>query len=305
MTEIYAICARSVYMSFQSRIRDGISSLGTRLYPFLDWLGISDYLISVYEQVFYRITPAYRTVEIGETSVRYWTNTIEEAKKVYHGFNSERDEVAIFLEDLQPDDVVWDVGAHIGLWSCAAGKQIGDQGEVFAFEPLPPNAKRIADNAELNDIHINVHEIALADTDGNTTLYTNSGELGDSRSSLIVEQSSGLSVQMHRGTSIDAPPPDVLKIDVEGAEFDVINGLKPYLDGCRVIYCEIHPNLLPSGQTENRLLTCLLEAGFTIELLSQRVVTDTYMIRGVNEPKNIKTRRACSLNSIIRTQHYV
>ena len=50
----------------------------------------------------------------------------------------------------------------------------------------------------------------------------------------------GESIEIKRGEDISIPDPDILKIDVEGAEVDVLHGLETLIDSSRVCYVEIH-----------------------------------------------------------------
>ena len=58
--------------------------------------------------------------------------------------------------------------------------------------------------------------------------------------------------------------PRLVKIDVEGAEYGVIRGLSGTLShpSCRMVCCEIHPPLLPSGVTQDAVLALLRDLGF-------------------------------------------
>jgi len=46
------------------------------------------------------------------------------------------------IDTLEPDDVFWDVGANIGVFSCFAAQKLID-GSVIAFEPFPPNVQQL------------------------------------------------------------------------------------------------------------------------------------------------------------------
>ncbi|QCC57191.1 FkbM family methyltransferase [Natrinema thermotolerans] len=147
--------------------------------------------------------------------------------------HGERDALATMLDTLEPDDTVWDVGANVGTYSllaAAAGAR------VHAFEPGDDARRRLARNAARNDLAPTVHGAALSDTDGMATLAA------ADRSGVreLVEDGDGDRVQTRRGDSLGVPAPDVVKIDVEGAELAVLDGLGDRLETCRQCFVEVH-----------------------------------------------------------------
>jgi len=81
---------------------------------------------------------------------------------------------------------------------------------------------------------------------------------------------------LQRATS---PEPNVVKIDVEGAEPLVIDGLEDALsfETCRLVYCEVHlpgvdkrPSIKDFGATTDELRDRFEELGFTVEILGDR-----------------------------------
>jgi len=68
------------------------------------------------------------------------------------------------------------------------------------------------------------------------------------------------------------PVPNAVKIDVEGHEFAVLQGLKQTISNkaCRRVGLEVHPGLLPSGVTSTKVMTLLLGCGFNVQSESVR-----------------------------------
>lgn len=82
----------------------------------------------------------------------------------------------------------------------------------------------------------------------------------------------------------DLPTPTVLKIDVDGGEYDVLSGLSRTIKSgdCRTIFCEVHPGALQDyGTSESDVLSLLREWDYSIEKLeiSSESRTDAYYIR--------------------------
>lgn len=66
---------------------------------------------------------------------------------------------------LQPGDVVYDVGAYLGLHTIFFAKRVGEQGRVVSFEPMPYNYQALEANIELNGLkNVFPMQIALGDT---------------------------------------------------------------------------------------------------------------------------------------------
>jgi FkbM family methyltransferase len=143
----------------------------------------------------------------------YWTGSYERAVQ------------DTFEAVLQPGDVVWDVGAHIGFFSLLASRLVGPNGRVHAFEPIAANRGRLLTSLELNSAtNVTVHDCALSDTPGERTLSTR----GASATWTLVQhgESHGTAIRCKTLDEFAAsgPPPTLVKIDAEGAEVDVLRG---------------------------------------------------------------------------------
>ena len=127
--------------------------------------------------------------------------------------------------------VVLDVGANTGLYTSIAAACVGPAGRVFAFEPIPYLARRVRENAELNRLtNVEVIEAAIGAEVGRSDLHLSAAG-GDGWASLYAWNWSGpetLSVPVLalddwlEAASIERV--DLVKIDVEGAEHDVLRG---------------------------------------------------------------------------------
>ncbi|WP_435065590.1 FkbM family methyltransferase [Halobaculum sp. EA56] len=184
----------------------------------------------------------------------------------------ERPVLARLVSDLRPDDVFYDIGANIGLYSCLVADAVS--GPVFAFEPHPANADRLEENVELNGAEVTVFRCALADSTGSAELNVTLDEIGSAGHSLVSDPSEGLdrvTVETRRGdefvTEQGLPRPTVLKIDVEGAESAVLDGLDSTLSDsrCRAVYCETHADRLASqGSSVTAVRDALASHGFAV-----------------------------------------
>jgi len=190
-----------------------------------------------------RITGGTRTIAAGDVRARIRQDTETEFTH-YRNFHNERELVADVVERVRPSDVFWDVGANVGTYSCLVGQVAA---ETQAFEPYPPNAEKLRTNLSTNDVSaVSVRELALADRDGETSFAVDDrAEAGAGQGSIVTEGDAAITVPLVRGDALVAdgvPAPDVVKIDVEGAEDLVLDGLSQTLaDGApRHVYCEVH-----------------------------------------------------------------
>jgi FkbM family methyltransferase len=162
---------------------------------------------------------------------------------------------------VQPGDIVYDVGAHLGFFSlCAA--QLGAR--VYAFEAAPENAQRLRTNVDLNDLPIEVIEKAVWDDELGVDLRE-----GDTDSQWSARPGGTLP-----SISLDAfaqahDPPSLIKLDVEGAELRVLAGARGLLDANRpVLICEVH-DLAEVPELRELLSGCRIEqAGSPHRLLA-------------------------------------
>ncbi|WP_165872024.1 FkbM family methyltransferase [Natrarchaeobius halalkaliphilus] len=190
---------------------------------------------------------------------------------------NERELARDLLTEVTPGDVVWDVGANIGIYTCLL-KQLPTV-EPIAFEPFPENKRRLKQNLRLNGIDATIVDAALSDR--NTTVEfglasNQNGNLGGSKI-LRTDEGNMVTVPARTGDSLEIPQPSVVKIDVEGAEQDVINGMKKTLrtSNCRIIYCEIHhsdsgSSIFEYGSTPSHLKQTLQDFDFTVTTLEKR-----------------------------------
>ncbi len=148
------------------------------------------------------------------------------------------------INHLTDGDVFMDVGAHYGYFSLLASSIVGNSGKVYAFEASPTTYKVLKKN-ELNCKNIKSFHLAVSDKNTDlifyefpnlyseyNTLHVNQFEKEDWFSAYkpraIKVRSVLLSEFLSKNKMDD---PKIIKIDVEGAEFSVINGLKSYLPG--------------------------------------------------------------------------
>jgi FkbM family methyltransferase len=148
---------------------------------------------------------------------------------------------------LRPGMTVFDVGANVGFTAVLAARLVSETGRVISFEPLPSNARQIEHNAALNGFaHIAVRQEALSSHDGEAKFAISSSPTWGKLAALgpALQEVGTIRVRVRRLDSVlaeDLPAPDLLKIDVEGAEADLLAGAARILTDIRpVILMELH-----------------------------------------------------------------
>lgn len=138
------------------------------------------------------------------------------------------------LLHLRPGDVCFDVGAHRGYLTLLAARRVGPGGYVFAFDPVPDNAARVRQALITNGVvNALVEPAAVSDAVGYAELYFQSGGANTIASLIPGGGPDRLRVPV---TTLDAfaaehRPPDLVKVDVEGAEERVLAGAGRLLAG--------------------------------------------------------------------------
>jgi FkbM family methyltransferase len=141
----------------------------------------------------------------------------------------ERAKQRLFTANIAPGSVVFDVGAHVGFYTLLASILTGERGTVVAFEPLPANLEHLRAHLRLNDIaNVRIIEAAVSETDGAawfksgpTSTTGGIAETGDWKVKLVALDS------LVAGRKV--PPPDVIKMDIEGAEAAALRGAREIL----------------------------------------------------------------------------
>ena len=202
-------------------------------------------------------------------AVRAYAAAYLTAKRVF-----ERRERRLLFRLLAPGMTVLDVGANIGAYTGLLVRGVGPQGAVHAFEPDPLSfailrrrfSARRFPNLELN-------ELALASSSGRATLYCSRVNRADNHlypaspadvgESIEVEVSTVDAYRAHRRlASVDA-----VKIDVQGAEVAVLEGMAATMEEARPrwLWLELTPRQLRlAGSSVDRFWSVLDDYGYEV-----------------------------------------
>jgi FkbM family methyltransferase len=147
-------------------------------------------------------------------------------------------ETVAWLEDsVRPGDVIYDVGANVGAYSLVAAHLAGAKGIVYAFEPGFATFAKLVKNVFLNDLQLSVTplNVALADETGISHLTYSSFRPGAALHTFggAVATRMTQPVLAYRLDELlegfGLRPPDLIKLDVDGAELGVLRGMDTIL----------------------------------------------------------------------------
>jgi FkbM family methyltransferase len=138
---------------------------------------------------------------------------------------------------LREGDVFWDIGGNLGTHSLTI-KKLDPSVRVIAFEPNPIMHGLLTTHARINALDLHVHPFGLSDTPGEAEFFVYTG-LNYGKSGLRAPPEKALAmpikVKLMTGDELvremGVPPPNVIKIDVEGHELSVFRGLTDVLQG--------------------------------------------------------------------------
>jgi FkbM family methyltransferase len=138
----------------------------------------------------------------------------------------EKNERALFCGAITPGCTVLDVGANIGIYTLLAAKR---GARVFAIEADPRNVERLERHLQLNGLaaQVTIFPIAVGDSDGSISLFRAPGNSGHSN---VFEGIDPVEVPLKTIDSLNLPPIDVCKMDIEGNELRALAGMQATID---------------------------------------------------------------------------
>lgn len=131
---------------------------------------------------------------------------------------------------------MYDIGAHVGFYTLLSSHLTGSNGRVIAFEPLPSNVAFIEKHIALNRVtNVTLYEKAVSDQYGSATFSiadsTSMGHLSMDNATDVEETTITVDViSLDRFVSENQLPiPDLMKVDIEGAEYNLLLGAENLL----------------------------------------------------------------------------
>ena len=185
----------------------------------------------------------------------------------------EPESVRIFMNELSPGMTVLDIGANIGYYVLIEAQILENEGTIYAVEPEPQNFENMKKNIEINsyDTYIKLYNLAISDKIGKAELeIANESNL---HRLIPVEKLDGKYVIVDTITLDEFlmdKKVDYIRMDVEGGEILIINGMNNILNSSLPLklFIEIHPRFIKEyGSDVEEMLEILSRAGFSLKYL--------------------------------------
>jgi FkbM family methyltransferase len=212
------------------------------------------------------------------------------------------------LGALKEGDVVINVGADIGYYTCLAAKKVGSKGLVHAFEPNPESFERLKTNVENNHLdNVKLLPYAVADKKGTLSFYPNGpfSTLGFDR---FHDRGKVINVET---TYLDEMFADkavaMLFMDAEGSEMKILRGMKKMLEHNKNIQLilEFNPVMITgSGDSPKEFLQALLANGFALYALDDKEghppvkISSEELLRAYTPENGLIVSLLCSRNQV-------
>jgi FkbM family methyltransferase len=152
----------------------------------------------------------------------------------------------LLKSQLEPGDCYYDLGAHSGFFALIAGRQVGPSGAVLAVEPDPENVKTVQANVSRNELtQVAVLQAAVWSSNSQVTFE----HALDSTQGHVSSNGHGRTASMCvPAVRLDdlvfserRRVPDLIKMDVEGAEWEALQGARRLLAEVKPkLLCEVH-----------------------------------------------------------------
>lgn len=151
---------------------------------------------------------------------------------------------------------ILDIGANLGAFALWAKKRFPGC-SLHCYEPHPDNFKLLKHNVEQYEIPAELHEVAVSLSSGKLKLYDGKNNCGEA-SLFHGDEQASTSHEVASMPPEELPAADFIKIDTEGAEYEIIFGY-PFWGAVKAVVLEWH-----SPRDRDRIKSFLTEGGFTL-----------------------------------------
>jgi len=221
------------------------------------------------------------------------------------GILREKDQVAVVREELKEGDVVLDIGANIGYYALLEACLVGPSGRIFAVEPVPSNFELLGKNILLNRFEDRIEKrcLAVSDRSGETPFYlSDHSNLG---SFFNTDMGTGEKIGYIKNDHFMVPTEDIrqvlknkdrldfIRMDIEGAEVEVLRGLADVVKGTKLrpkILFETHRSRYHADKHDIAdPLRGLFAMGYRVKTLISNEPGATWRIKGYAPRRLLRT----------------
>lgn len=169
---------------------------------------------------------------------------------------------------VKPGMTVYDIGAQAGFYTLFFSRIVGPVGSVYAFEPSAEEARYLFAHISMNRIeNARVIQAAVSETSG---LSGFTWDRPQTENSLCAEANSSLLVPTLSLHASPLPPPEVIKMDIEGGEAAALKGAQQTLRLHRpIVFVALHAH-----EQKRKCVDLLQSAGYRIHDLQGRSISN-------------------------------
>ena len=183
--------------------------------------------------------------------------------------------------EIKPEDTVVDIGGHIGIFAVYAARK-ANKGKVLVYEPVPENFEILKKNKKLNKLaNLKINNSAVTSKRGYVNLNISKSNSGghsihsvDTKETLKVPSITlGDIFKKNKIKKIN-----YLKIDTEGAEFDIIlNSPKEVFKNVEKIIMEYH-DFVSNRNNHLEIIDYLKKCGFKVSMKGSRILRKIFKL---------------------------
>ncbi len=239
--------------------------------------------------LFSRFNPGDITVKHYMTGERFHLHSFYHRSYWFHGKHREADTMQMFARLISPGSCIIDIGGHIGYVAQYFSSLAGSNGSVYVFEPAPNNLHYLQKNVA-NNPNITLVPKAVGSANGRKKMFVESitGQNCSFLYDYVVRRNaerSGMAGPKVYDTEVDVVAldgfvldanvsPDFVKIDVEGFEWEVLQGAARTLDRVKpMLMVEMRAN-------KERVLTHLTQKGYVVFDPQMKMINDVEECEG-------------------------
>jgi FkbM family methyltransferase len=274
-----------IYLSVRILLRIALGKkrrdrlLSERVFHLNEYFSLSFYLFkSFYKSIkFFRLGNAMLIkIVVPKYDYKFYCRVNKE------DYTTREDEI---VEHFRPKegDIVVDVGAHIGRYTIIASKRVGESGKVIAIEAHPGNFEMLTRNIKLNKLtNVTALNYAVYSKESKLKLYVPGEESGFTVYNTIttnraktdekfIEVNANTLDYMLQQNGISHADIDWIKIDVEGAEFEVLTGATNVLSESKDIALLIEVHNLNDGTNLYRKIAEFLGSCYNFKIEFEKI----------------------------------
>ena len=188
-----------------------------------------------------------------------------------------------FGVNVSKGDTVFDIGAHVGIFSIYAA-ELSDNGKVYAFEPFIENFKRLENHKKINQKeNLFIYNKGVYSSEGLQTLHLSpDNNTGGHSIHLKNNGEKKIEIQTIRLDDFCEKEKinqiDFLKMDCEGAEFEILKSNETILNKVSKIVMECHPY---ENNTVQSMIQLLERNGFKVNSISNNSTEGIKMLYAI------------------------